>query len=158
MRETIVILVLLGLMGLVGSCGKDQSQLASKTDQLPATYSVAAPRKEIIAPHVLSAQLAPHNQVEAKTTFARTEPIQASVYLTNPSYIESRRIFAFLVNDEAVVEEQSIAVGATDERQEFDFSFAKTPRPLGSYQIRFVEIARSNAKPVLLARLFLNVE
>jgi len=153
-----VIPVLLGLVGLMGSCGKEESRLDSKTDQLPGVYKVAAPRKEIIAPQVLSAQLAPHDEVEAKTTFARSEPIQASVYLTNPSYIESRRIFAFLVNDEAVFEEQSIAVGATDGRHEFDFHFAKTPRPLGNYQIRFVEIARSNAKPVLLARLFLNVE
>jgi hypothetical protein len=62
------------------------------------------------------------------------------------------------VRDEAIVEEQSIAAGADEKRQEFDFHFAKTPRPLGAYQIKFVEIARSNGKPVLLARLFLNVE
>jgi hypothetical protein len=119
---------------------------------------VASPRKEIIAQNVLAAQLAPHHELEAKTTFAPTESIQASLYLTNSSHIEPRRISAFLVRDESVVEEQSIAAGSDETRQEFDFRFAKTPRPLGAYQIKFVEIARSNGKPVLLARLFLNVE
>jgi hypothetical protein len=38
------------------------------------------------------------------------------------------------------------------------FVLIRTPRPPGAYQIKFVEIARSNGTPVLLARLFLNVE
>jgi hypothetical protein len=63
-----------------------------------------------------------------------------------------------LVRDEGIIEERSVDVSANETRQEFDFSFTKTPRPLGEYKIRFVEIKRSNGKPVLLARLFLNVE
>lgn len=90
--------------------------------------------------------------------FAPTETFQDSIYLTRSSHIEPRRISALLVRDEAVVDEQNIAVGADEKRQEFDFRFAKTPRPLGAYQIKFVEIARSNGKPMLLARLFLSVE
>jgi hypothetical protein len=150
--------VLLGLIFLTLSCGKNQSRVESKSSQLPAKHNVASQRKEIIAQHVLAAQLASRQEVEARTTFAAGEPIQASLYLTNPAHTESRRIFAFLVIGEAVVEEKSLALRASDERQAFDFRFIKTPRPVGSYQIRFVEIARSNAKPILLARLFLEVE
>jgi len=157
MRQPLAIFVLVGLMGMTVSCCRDQSRADSKADQPLAGYD-ASPRKEIIAQHVLSAQLALHNEVESKTTFATTEPIRASLYLTSPSYIGPRRIFAFLVSDEAVVEEQSIALSASDERREFDFLFVKTPRPLGCYQIRFIEVARSTAKPALIARLFLNVE
>ena len=157
MRQSLAIFVLVGLMGMTVSCCRDQSRADSKADQALAGYD-ASPRKEIIAQHVLSAQLALHNEVESKTTFATTEPIRASLYLTSPSYIGPRRIFAFLVSDEAVVEEQSIALSASDERREFDFHFVKTPRPLGCYQIRFIEVARSTAKPALIARLFLNVE
>lgn len=157
MRQSLVISALLGFMALTLTCGRDQTRVDSRPDQPLANYN-ASPRKEIIAQHVLAVQLAPHYEVEAKTTFAPTEPILASLYLTESSDVESRRIFAFLVSDEAVVEEQSIALSTSDERREFDFRFTKTPRPLGSYQIRFVQIARSNAKPVLLARLFLNVE
>jgi len=157
MRQSLAIFVLVGLMGMTVSCCRDQSRADSKADQPLAGYD-ASPRKEIIAQHVLSAQLALHNEVESKTTFATTEPIRASLYLTSPSYIGPRRIFAFLVSDEAVVEEQSIALSASDEQREFDFLFVKTPRPLGCYQIRFIEVARSTAKPALIARLFLNVE
>jgi len=157
MRQSLAICVLVGLMGMTVSCCRDQSHADSKTDQQSAGYD-ASPRKEIIGQDVLSAQLAPHDEVESKTTFAPTEPIRASLYLTNPSYLGPRRIFAFLVSDETVVEEQSIGLGASDERRELDFHFVKTPRPLGCYQIRFIEVARSNAKPALIARLFLNVE
>ena len=157
MRQSLAIVVLVGLMGLTVSCCRNQSHADSKTDQSSAAYD-ASPRKEIIAPHVLAAQLAPHDEVESKTIFAPTEPIRASLYLTSPSYIGPRRILAFLVSDETVFEEQSVALSASDERREFDFDFVKTPRPLGRYQIRFVEVARSNAKPTLIARLFLNVE
>ena len=134
------------------------SRVDSKSHAPRTTYNVSSPRKEIIAQNVLAAQLAPHHELEAKTTFAPTESIQASLYLTGSTHVEPRRISAFLVRDEAVVEEQSIAAGADEKRQDFDFRFAKTPRPAGAYQIKFVEIARSNGKPVLLARLFLNVE
>lgn len=157
MRQSLAIFVLVGLVGTTVSCCRDQSRADSRTDQLSPAYD-ASPRKEIIAPHVLAAQLAPHDEIESKTTFAPTEPIWASLYLTNPSYIGPRRVFAFLVSDEAVVEEQSIALRASDERRDLDFHFVKTPRPLGRYQIRFVEVARSNAKPAVIARLFLNVE
>jgi len=157
MRRSLAIFVLVGLMGMTVSCCRGQIHADPKTDQLSAGYD-AASRKEIIAPHVLSAQLAPHDEIESKTTFAPTEPIRASLYLTNPPYPGPRRIFAFLVNDEAVVEEQSIALSASDERREFDFLFVKTPRRLGRYQIRFIEVARSNARPELIARLFLKVE
>jgi hypothetical protein len=149
------LVILLALLTLTVSCG---SRVDSKSPAPGITYDVASPRKEIIAQNVLAAQLAPHHELEARTTFAPTESIQASLYLSNSSHIEPRRISAFLVRDEAVVEEQSIAAGADEGRQEFDFRFAKTPRPQGAYQIKFVEIARSNGRPVLLARLFLNVE
>ena len=119
---------------------------------------MASQRKEIIAQNVLAAQLALHHEFEARTSFAPTEAIPASLYLTESSYVEPRRISAFLICEESVVEEESIFVSATEKRQAFDFRFNKTPRPVGVYQIRFVEIARSNGKPVLLARLFLNVE
>jgi hypothetical protein len=153
MNQCLVILFAVLTLGV--SCG---SGVDSKSPAPASTYNVASPRKEIIAQNVLAAQLAPHYELEAKTSFAPTESIQASLYLTNSSHVEPRRISAFLVRDEAVVEEQSIAAGPDDKRHEFDFRFAKTPRPLGAYQIKFVEIARSNGKPVLLARLFLNVE
>ena len=158
MKECLVIPVLLGWLALTVSCRKNHSVVDSKPDGPATNPNVASPRKEIIAQNVLAVQLAAHHEFEDKTTFAPTEPIQASLYLTSSSHVEPRRISAFLVRDEAIVEEQSIAVSANEDRQEFDFRFAKTPRPLGMYQIKFVEIARSNGKPVLLARLFLNVE
>ena len=147
--------ILLALLTLTVSCG---SRVDLKSPAPRRAYNVASPRKEIIAQNVLAAQLAPHHELEDKATFAPTESIQASLYLTSSSHDEPRRISAFLVRDEAVVEEQSIAAGADEKRQDFDFRFAKTPRPAGAYQIKFVEIARSNGKPILLARLFLNVE
>jgi len=158
MRQHLVISVLLGLLVLTLSCGNHQSPVDSKPAGPASDYNVASPNREIIAQNVLAVQLAPHHEFESKTTFAPTEPIQASLYLTNSAHIEPRRISAFLVRDEALVEEQSIAVGANEKRQDFDFRFAKMPRPLGTYRIKFVEIARSNGKPVLLAQLFLNVE
>ena len=157
MRQSLATFVLVGLMGMTVSCCRDQSRADSKAAQPLAGYD-ASPRKEIIGQHVLSAQLAPHDEVESKTTFAPTEPIPASLYLTSPSYVGPRRIFAFLVSEEAVVEEQSIGLSASDDRRELDFHFVKTPRPLGCYQIRFIEVTRSTAKPALIARLFLNVE
>jgi len=119
---------------------------------------VAPLRKEIIAQNVLAAQLAPHDEFEGKVVFRPNEVIQASLFLASPGYFEQRRIVAFLINDDVVIEEQIIAVAAGDRREQFDFVFARTPRLTGCYQIRLVEIARSNAKPVLLARLFLAVE
>jgi len=148
-------IILFALLTFTVSCG---GRVDSKSHASGDTYKVASPRKEIIAQNVLAAQLAPHHELEAKTTFAPTESIQASLYLTISTHVEPRRISAFLVRDESVVEEQSIAAGADERRQDFDFRFAKTPRPAGAYQIKFVEIARSNGKPILLARLFLNVE
>jgi len=149
------LVIVFALLTFTVSCG---GRVDSRSHASGDTYKVASPRKEIIAQNVLAAQLAPHHELEVRTTFAPTESIQASLYLANASHVEPRRIAAFLVRDEAVVEEQSIAAGAEEERQAFDFRFAKTPRPPGAYQIKFVEIARSNGKPVLLARLFLNVE
>src|SRR5262249_36357664 len=108
--------------------------------------------------NVLAVQLAAHNELEAGAAFGSTETIPASLFLDDSPYIERRRIYALLVRDESIVEEQSISVGASEKRQDFDFRFARTPRPLGSYQIRFVEIARSSGKPVLMARLYLTVE
>lgn len=90
---------------------------------------MASPRKEISAQNALAAQLALNNQFEAKTPFAPIEPIPASVYLARSGYGELRRIVAFLISDDAVVEKQSIAVGANERREEFDFRFIKTTRP-----------------------------
>jgi hypothetical protein len=154
----LLISVLLSSIGLTASCDRDGSTVDSKSAQAVNNSYVASTRKEIIAQTVLSVQLAPHNEIETRTTFAATEPVPASLYLTDSAYIEPRRIIAFLVSNEAVVEEQSIAVKANEKRQEFDFRFTKTPRPSGAYQIKFVEIARSNGRPVLLARLFLHIE
>jgi len=83
--------------------------------------------------------------------------------LANSTRVEPRRISAFLVREqtsreETIIEEHSLVIAAGETRQEFDFCFSEAPRPLGAYQIRFVEIARSNGKPVLLARLFLDIE
>ena len=158
MRRCLVILVLLGLINVTVGCCKDQSIVNSKPAEPGITDNVASPRKEIFARNVLSAQLAAHDQFEARTTFAPNEPIPASLFLASSGYVEPRRVSAFLISGEAVIEQQSIAVSANEEREEFDFRFVKTPRPSGNYQIRLVEIARSNGKPVLLARLFLNVE
>ncbi|MCM3873637.1 MAG: hypothetical protein ND895_23370 [Pyrinomonadaceae bacterium] len=155
---SLVISALLGLLVLVGGCGNYQRHADTKSDQAISDSKIARQSKEIVAQNVLAAQLARHHDIESKTAFAQTEPIYASVYLTSPQHIEPRRISAFLVREEEIVEEQSIAVGANEQRQEFDFSFTETPRPPGAYKIKFVEIARSHGKPVLLARLFLNVE
>ncbi|HEU4390723.1 MAG TPA: hypothetical protein VFV34_23160 [Blastocatellia bacterium] len=146
-----------GLMALVANCGKE-APVGSIPAAPASSYDVAAPRKEIIAQNVLAVQLAPRHAFEAKTTFATTESIPASLFLSDSSPVEKRRITAFLVRDESVVEEQSVSIAAVDERHDFDFRFDRTPRPSGAYEIRFVEIARSSAKPVLLARLFLDIE
>ena len=158
MKELLAIFRLLGLLALTVSCGKDQSLVGSQPSSQESNHNVPSVRREIIAGNVLAAQLAPHHEFETRTTFAPTEAIPASLSLTMSPYVEPRRISAFLILDEGVVEEQSIAVGANEKREDFDFSFDKKPRPAGTYQIRFIEIARSNGKPVLLARLFLNVE
>jgi hypothetical protein len=148
----------LALLVFVGGCSSDQRNPRTEADEMTNDARLATQSKEIVAQNVLAAQLARHDEIESKTAFAQTEPIYASLYLTNPQHIEPRRISAFLVRDEQIVEEQSIAIGADDKRQDFDFRFTETPRPLGAYTIKFVEIARSHGKPVLLARLFLNVE
>jgi hypothetical protein len=158
MKRRLALSVLHGLLALAVGCGEDQSPVHSETARQTGSRPVASARKEIIAPNVLAVQLAAHHEFESRTTFTPTEPIQASLYLADSYYIEPRRIAAFLVSDEAVVEEHRIFVSANEKRQEFDFRFAKTPRPLGTYQIKFIEIARSNGKPVLLAQLFLKVE
>ena len=150
--------VLLGLTGLTAGCGCGAPPVGSKPAQAADDSPAAATRNEVIAQNVLSVQLAPHDEIETRTTFSATEPVPASLYLTDPPYIEPRQIIAFLVSNGAVFEEQGIAVKANEQRQRFDFRFAKTPRPAGPYQIKFVEIARSNGKPVLLARLFLEIE
>ena len=159
MRRCLATSFLLSCLALMIGCCEDQSRVESKPVGPTSSYDVASPHREIVAQNVLAAQLATHNELEAGNEFATTEAIQASLYLTASPHIEPRRISAFLVRaDEAVVEEQSISVDANDTRDEFDFSFAKTPRLPGAYQIRFVEIARSNGKPILLARLFLTVQ
>jgi len=155
---SLVISAVLGLLVLLDGCANNQPNVDSKSDKTTSDSKMAMQSKEIVAQNVLAAQLARHDEIESKTAFAQTEPIYASVYLTTPQHIEPRRISAFLVLEEEVVEEQSIAVGANEKRQEFDFSFTQTPRPLGAYKIKFVEISRSHGKPVLLARLFLSVE
>ena len=154
----LVISTLLGTLVLVGSCGNRQYNADSKPDKTTNDYKMVTQSKEIVAQNVLAAQLARHNEIESRNIFAPTEPIYASLYLTNPQHREPRRISAFLMKDESVIEEQSIDVSQSETRQSFDFSFTKKPRPLGAYQIRFIEIKRSNGKPVLLARVFLSVE
>ena len=158
MKQHLVISGLLGLLALTASCAADQGHMDSNPDTPATNNNTVSTRREIIAQNVLAAQLAARHEFEAKTTFAPTETIRASLYLTDSSYLGPRRISALLVLDDAVIEEQDVALGADERRHEFDFGFAKTPRPAGAYQIKFVEIARSNGKPVLLARLFLSVE
>jgi hypothetical protein len=157
MKQYLLISGLLSSLALTVGCANDHSPVDSRT-VTASNYNVASVRREIISHNVLAAQLAPHHEFEAKNTFAPSEPIQASLYLINSPHIEPRRISAFLVRDEVVIDEQSIALAEDEERQDFDFRFAKEPRPTGTYQIQFVEIARSSGKPVLLARLFLSVE
>jgi hypothetical protein len=152
------IFILLGSLALIMACGKAPNRIESTPVNPAGNEDMAAPRRELIARHVLAAQLATHDEIEASTTFSPTESIPASLYLTPSSHIEARRISAFLIRDEIVFEEQSITLKANEKQQEFDFRFAKAPRPLGAYQIKFIEIARSNGKPVLLARLFLKVD
>ena len=158
MRQLLITATLFYLAALTASCRGIESCADSNSDQPVSNYNLAASQREIVAQNVLAVQLARHDEIETKTAFTPTEPVYVSVYLTNPRYVEPRRISALLIRDETVVEEQSIAVGADEARQEFDFSFIRTPRPPGAYQIKFVEIARSNGTPVLLARLFLSVE
>ena len=152
-----VIPALLACVVWSSGCGNNQRLSGDKPDKASNEFQIALQNKEIVGQNVLAAQLARHTEIESKTAFAQTEPIHASVYLTNPRHIEPRRISAFLLRDEEVVEEQSIAVEANEKRQEFDFSFTE-PRPQGAYKIKFVEISRSHGRPVLLARLFLNVK
>lgn len=151
----LTISVLLSSLVLVVGCSGSQRNDNTKSDNATNDYDIAKQSKEIVAQNVLGAQLARHNEIESRTAFAPTETIYASVYLRNSQHVESRRISAFLLHDEKVIEEQSIDVSASEARQEFDFSFTRKPRPLGAYQIKFVEVKRSNGKPVLLARLFL---
>ena len=163
MRRRLVIIMLVGGLALTLGCRKDPSPndpepSGPKAPGSAAETNVAPLRKEIVAQNVLAAQLAAHYEVEGKTTFGATEPIDASLYLTSSARVEPRRISAFLVREETIIEEHSVPIAAGEARQEFDFRFSKAPRPLGAYQIRFVEIARSNGKPVLLARLFLKIE
>jgi len=137
MKRCLVISVLLGLAGSANGCG--EGRVAPKSDGPAGDQTVTShTSKEIIADNVLAAQLAPRDGFEARTTFATTEPIQASLYLTGPAYIEPRRISASLVCGGVIVEEQSVAVGADEKRQEFDFRFAKTPHRSGACLIKFV--------------------
>jgi hypothetical protein len=147
----------IGCLALTVGCRDDQNPVGSQSAS-PSNHSIATPRREIIRQDVLGAQLAEHHEVEGKSTFGTNEPIPASLILSDTLRYEPRRVFAFLVRDEQIVEEQSIPVRAGEAREEFDFHFTKTPRASGAYQIRFVEIARSNGTSVLLARLFLSVE
>jgi hypothetical protein len=158
MKHYRFIFILFGSLALLAGCGRVPSRIESTPVKPAGNDDMAAPRRELIAQNVLAAQLATHGEIEADTTFSTTESIPASLYLTASSHIEARRISAFLVRDEAVFEEQSITVNANEWQQEFDFRFAKAPRPTGHYQIKFIEIARSNGKPILLARLFLKVD
>jgi hypothetical protein len=154
----LVIVVALGLLALLTGCQRATGANAAKPSTPVDDARMASQSKELIAQKVLAAQLAAHHEFESRTSFAPTEAIPASLYLTDSTYIEPRSISAFLIRDEVVVEEASIFVSASEKRQAFDFRFVKSPRPLGAYQIQFVEFARSNGKPVLLARLFLKVE
>lgn len=158
MKQSRVIFILLGSLALIVGCNRAPGRVDSQEAGAPGNYEVAAPRKELIGQNVLAAQLAAHDEIEAGTTFSPTEIIPASLYLTASSHIEARRISAFLVRDEVVFEEQSITVKADERQLDFDFRFSRAPRPLGAYQIKFVEIARSHGKPVLLARLFLRID
>ncbi len=158
MKQHRFIIVLSGLLLLICSCGKNESRVKSTSAAQTNDAHIAASRKEIIAPNVLAVQLAAHHELETRMTFAPTELIPASLYLMAAPYSEPRRVAAFLTNEKVVVEEQSIEVSADDKREVFDFRFSKMPRPVGNYRIEFVEIARSNGKPMLLARLFLIVE
>jgi hypothetical protein len=158
MRQLLITATLFYLASLAAGCRGIESRAGSNSDQPVSNYNLAASQREIVAANVLAVQLARHDEIETKKVFTPNEPVYASVYLIDPRHVEPRRISALLICDETVVEEQSIAVGADETRQEFDFSFTRTPRPPGAYQIKFVEIARSNGTPVLLARLFLHVE
>lgn len=157
MKQRLFVSLILACMALAGSCREDKSRGHSIPESRANDYD-AAPRREIIAQNVLAVQLAAHNEFEAGATFGSTETIPASLYLDDSPYVERRRISALLVRGESLVEEQSISIGANEKHQDFGFRFAKTPRPPGAYEIRFVEIARSSGKPVLMARLFLTVE
>jgi hypothetical protein len=153
MKMSLVIATLLAPMLLPGcrERGGGDSQSGERPgDSVPRT-------REIISSNVLAVHLAAHHEAETRNAFAVTEPIRASIFLLRPLHVEPRRITAFLVREKLVVEEQSISVEADETREEFDFEFVRTPRPPGAYEIRFVEIARSRGKPMLLARLFLNV-
>src|SRR5262245_43024981 len=157
MKRRFLTSVLPGLLAMTFSCSRNQGDVDSKSIRRASDY-VASPRREIIAPNVLAVQLAAHNEIETGAVLGSADPISASLSLTASVHIEPRAIPAYLVRDEAVCEEQCIGVAAGETRYEFDFRFVKTPRPQGSWQIRFVEFARSNGKPVLLARLFLKVD
>ncbi len=142
----------LSCFGCGGGAGEASSRSGWADDGPPPR------RKEIVSPTVLSVQLAMHREIESRTRFTGDEPVDASLFLTNAEHVESRRINASLECGESLIEEQSVWLAAEDERREFDFRFAKMGRPPGDCEIRFVEIARSSGKPVLLARLFLTVE
>jgi len=156
MKQRVIVSLIFAVMALPGGCREDKSRL-QPPEPSASSYDIA-PRKEIIAQNVLAVQLAAQNEFETRATFGPTEIIPASLYLDDSSYVETRRIYALLVRDGSPVEEQSISIGADEKRRDFEFRFAKTPRPSGAYQIRFVEIARSSGKPVLMARLFLTVQ
>ena len=157
MKRSLTLLASLGFVAFFASCAEDQRRSDSNNAATSNATDLSAARKEIVARNVLGAQLASHDKLENKTTFGTRESIAASLYLANSSFIEARRISAFLVHDDAVIEEQTIGEDPGEKRGDLDFQFNNTPRPPGAYEIKFVEIARSNGKPVLLARLFLTV-
>ncbi|MGQ0542055.1 MAG: hypothetical protein ACT4O9_09435 [Blastocatellia bacterium] len=151
-------MTLLYLAALAVGCRGIESRADSNSEQPVGNYNLAASQREIIAANVLAVQLARHDQIETKTSFAPNEPIFASIYLTDPRHVEPRQLSALLLRDKDVFEVQSITIGSDEKRREYNFTFIRTPRQKGAYQIRFMEIARSHGKPVLLARLFLDVE
>src|SRR5262245_27373455 len=138
MRRLPAAIVLSCLLVLTGACRGNQSR-DSKAPPAGGYHVVAPLRKEIIAPNVLAAQLAAHDEFEGKDVFGPNEVIQASLFLASSGYFEQRRIVGFLISDDVVIEEQTIAVAAGDRREQFDFVFARTPRLMGCYQIRLVE-------------------
>jgi len=74
--------VLLGSIGLTAGCVGVAPPVDSKPAQAADDSPAAATRNEVIARNVLSVQLAPHDEIETRTTFSATEPVPASLYLT----------------------------------------------------------------------------
>src|SRR5262245_52852779 len=114
MGRLLAAIVLTCLLAFAGACRGNQSGPDSRAGSPAGDHAgdpvVASSRREIVAPNVLAAQLAAHRELESKTTFTRDEPIQASIFLAVPDYVEQRRIVAFLMSGEGVLEEQTISL------------------------------------------------